>query len=261
MQLRIMSDLHLESHRNYRPSVQPNESDTILILAGDICEIRLNDTISQFLSDMAVRFKRVIYVPGNHEYYNGHITKSKDDLAYIISNIDNVILLVDNSVVIEGVKFIGSTLWTDVNKGNPIDQFAIMNGLNDYRKIRIHSYRRLQPHDTIALHGNSKNFIESELSNSKERKNVVITHHAPSKLSINERFNGSPLNSAYYSDLQDIIFDKSPDIWIHGHTHDSFDYELGKTRILCNPRGYSYVRSNVFACENRNFCDNLILTI
>ena len=87
-------------------------------------------------------------------------------------------------------------------------------------------------------------------------KTVVVTHHAPSALSVPERFRGETLNGAYYSNLEDIMLDNHQIVyWTHGHTHDSFEYEVGSTTVVCNPFGYYYKE------ENKNFNPNLVKEI
>lgn len=261
MELRIVSDLHLEQHPSYRPSIIEGEKQSTLVLAGDICEIQKQHVLIPFLAEMADRFAHVIYVLGNHEFYNGHLKFSVDKLLSLTNEIDNLYILDNKNVTIDGINFIGCTLWTDIDKGNPISQLHVKNGLNDYRKIRKDAYRRIEPVDTIKMHSTSKEYISGILAQKFGMKNVVVTHHAPSTLSIHEKYNGSYINSAYASDLSDIIMEYVPTVWIHGHMHDSFDYYIGETRILCNPKGYQFNKISDSLPENKNFLDTFTIKV
>lgn len=247
MFIREQSDLHLEICKYHIPPMVGDEAST-LILSGDICTAhKLGEDVKNFFENASTRFKHIVYVPGNHENYREHIgkvdTKIREFLK--VNEYDNVHYLNQESVVLDGVAFIGATLWTDVNKGNPIAQHMIEAGLNDYKAIRIADYRKLRARDTILLHIRHKQFIFDEVARLRAlgHKTVVVSHHAPSALSIHPQYKGDPLNDAYYSDMADEVMDKGPDLWTHGHMHHTFDYELGATRVICNPRGYTSMLS------------------
>jgi len=159
-------------------------------------------------------------------------------LIAINGELSNFHLLHNNFVNIDGVNFIGSTLWTDFNKGNPITMWDIARGLNDYQQIRMGAYSKISSAKILAEHYASKDFLKNTLIDLKGQKNVVITHHAPCTLSISAAYINDPLNFGYASDLSDFIDEHKPLFWCHGHMHTSHDYMLYDTRILCNPRGY-----------------------
>lgn len=240
-----MSDLHLEISPFYVPPMQGDEN-TVLILSGDICTAHsLGRTVREFF-DSTKRFKAVLYVPGNHEYYRGHI--DKDDLKiseWLATNgYSNVHYMNMNTILIDDIAFIGATLWTDINRGDPISIMNIEHGLNDYRVIRIDSYRPLRGGDTIKKHNIHKEYLFDkirEMKNQGGHKVIAITHHAPSELSIHPQWKGHFLNSAFSSRLETEIMETGPDIMFHGHCHDNFDYILGETRVVCNPRGYAQI--------------------
>lgn len=262
MKIRTMSDLHLESCPDYRPGVYDEENQTTLVLAGDICEIYRMAILLPFLEDMCVRFKNVIYVPGNHEYYNGHLTISETKLREATKHLGNLHFLNNQTITLNGVNFVCCTLWTSINKGNPLDVWAVQNGLNDYRKIRYSNYTRIKPNVTIGLHMQSVSFLTSELARLKNETNVVVTHHSPCTLSIHEKYKGDQLNAAYVTDLTDLMAEYVPNIWIHGHMHDSFDYKVYETRVICNPKGYPLPRYHqISGFENGDFNDNLVIEI
>lgn len=260
MKFKFMSDLHLESCPSYRPEIYDGDDQLTLVLAGDVCEIRKKHILLPFLEDMSARFKNVVYVPGNHEYYNGHLTISESKLLEAIAHLPNVHFINNKTVHLDGVNFIGCTLWTSMNNGNPLDVWAVGNGLNDYRKIRYSNYSRIKPAVTMGLHAHSVHFIRNELERLKNQVNVVVTHHAPCTLSINDKYKGDNLNAGYVTDLTNIMADFVPEIWIHGHMHDSFDYTVYETRVLCNPKGYPLPRYYGYSgYENADFNDNLVI--
>lgn len=244
MFIREMSDAHLEICPYFVPPMKGDE-DTVMVLSGDICTAAtLNDWAYEFFESLQ-RFKAVVYIPGNHEYYRDHIdtgdTKIRNWLAD--NNFTNVHFLNGQSVVIDDVAFIGATLWTDIDDGNPISAINVRNSLNDYHVILAENSRKLSPNDTIEKHMAHKQFLFEELCKlrSKVRKTVVLSHHAPSELSVHRKYFGNPINAAFHSRLDNDIAANGPDIWFHGHTHDTFAYMIGRTAVACNPRGYAKV--------------------
>jgi len=195
-----------------------------------------------FLKRVSLEFPHVIYIAGNHEFYHGKYPDSIDYLKTECARFPNIHMLEMESVVIEDVTFIGATLWTDMNKQDPMTLMAVKDAMNDYRVIR-HSqrgYAKLIPTDTVLRHMDTLSYIKNEIAKNPEGKYVVAGHHAPSKLSLKPRYEKDVLlNGAYSSDLSEFILDHPQiKLWTHGHTHDCFDYEIGSTRIVCNPRGY-----------------------
>lgn len=275
MLIRMMSDLHLEmevynngkrvlqdKYPFFNPVALDTDQDTILILAGDIGLIDSLYTVVEFIEDMCQRFKHVIYVPGNHEYYRHSFIAGIKTLRDALSH-TSVHVMNDDVLKIDDVTFIGSTLWTDFENKNPLSIYSASTMMNDFRLIRTgHSQapylRKMTPYDAIAAHETSKAFIEDQLSYAKfvdESKVVVVSHHGPTFKSMHEMFIGSDVNGAYYSELGNMICHYSPAVWIHGHTHCSMDYVLGDTRIICNPRGY---RPNYL---NQEFDDAKVIEI
>jgi Icc-related predicted phosphoesterase len=260
MKIALVSDLHLEfSDINIK---NENGAD-VLILGGDIMIAQdlhdhpENDQIMDlvlgtrgekarrfrdFLKRVSLEFPHVIYIAGNHEFYHGKYPDSIDYLKTECARFSNVYMLEMESVVIEDVTFIGATLWTDMNKQDSLTLMAVKDAMNDYRVIR-HSqkgYAKLRPTDTVLRHMDTLSYIKSEIAKNPEGKYVVVGHHAPTKLSLKPKYEKDVLlNGAYSSDLSDFILDHPQiKLWTHGHTHDCFDYEIGSTRIVCNPRGY-----------------------
>jgi Icc-related predicted phosphoesterase len=226
MQINFISDLHLE----FGPMEIEPEGGDILVLAGDVCIKGRVD----WINDIAGRFNHVIYVLGNHEFYNGAMDsiykKTREKL------VDNVHLLENESVTIAGVTFHGATLWSDFLNGNPMSYLRCEQAINDYRLIRAgDGSHRFKPQIAHSLHNISKVFLQENV----KEGDIVVTHMAPSLLSIHEKYkNDMNINGSYASDLSELILDTKPELWFHGHVHTSFDYTVGNTRILCNPRGY-----------------------
>ena len=225
MKILYMSDLHLEF--GDMPSVTA-EGD-VLVLAGDVTVKNNVDWINAQLQN----FDNVIYILGNHEYYRGDINATPMKTLGALD--PRIHFLMDASVTINDVTFHGGTLWTDCNQGNPLDYMNIGNSLNDFRLIRDQNYElRFTPQMSHMLHSYAVNYLR----NNVKEGDVVITHHAPSFQSVHEKYKGDRLNYAYVSDLTELILDTKPSVMVHGHVHTSFDYTIGDTRVLCNPRGY-----------------------
>lgn len=249
-----MSDLHLEynTFKDVQPNIKITDSD-VLILAGDVCQISKLQKLTDFLNNICKNFKYVIYILGNHEYYDSRIDLAFDKLKNSTIHLNNLYILNNDSIVINNVLFCGSTLWTDINKQNPIDIHNVWNGLNDYKYIKKSpTYQPITPYDTINLHNESVSFIDNCLSKNNFDKKVIITHHAPTSLSVSEVYKGHNLNSAYYSDLSELILTYNPILWVHGHMHTFCDYVIGATRVICNPNGYN---------KNPTFIPDFTITI
>jgi DNA repair exonuclease SbcCD nuclease subunit len=195
-----------------------------------------------FLKRCSFQFPNVIYIAGNHEFYNGKWHQSLITLSNECAKFPNVYFLEAGSKKIDDVTFIGGTLWTDMNKGDPLTLHAVRDMMNDFRVIKkdLEGYTNLKPHDTVIRHKHMLGYIKNIVAERGDEKFVVVGHHAPSKLSTHARYaNEHIMNGAYSSDLSEFILDRPQiKLWTHGHTHHPFDYVLGETRIVCNPRGY-----------------------
>ena len=246
MLVRIVSDIHLEfSYGDMRLNERPEDKDTILVLAGDVGLGSKPHTYLKFFEEKAHRFHKVIYILGNHEHYKGSFSTTFGRVKDNLEKFKNVVVLEKETLVIDKVAFICATMWTDMDKHSPFCMIEAKNSMNDYHTVRHGTNtepwkRKLLPEDTIADHLNAKHYIFTEIKKQKDKGNkvVVVTHHLPSYQSIPEEFKGDSLNGAYVSDLSEDIIRTKPEVWIHGHTHNSFDYMLADTRVVCNPRGY-----------------------
>lgn len=235
MKLHILSDLHQSSGALELPR---NDAD-IVILAGDIS--RPKDAVSWALGFN----KPVLYVPGNHEFYGSSMSATVAELKQLCAG--TPVQVLDNDVVIlHGVRFLGSTLWTDFMEGadSALRTQAMQEAqgfMRDFSAIRIGDPEPhlLTPEASAALCRDNVAWLESQLAQPHPGPTVVITHHAPSLQSVHPRFAGSILNGCFVSDLQHLMEGQRAQLWVHGHTHDSFDYTVNGTRVVCNPRGYA----------------------
>lgn len=238
MNFYLMSDLHLEFEvfNLEGISVLP---DSVLILAGDIAPVDDIHKLENFLDIASKKFQYVVYVAGNHEFYYSEYFDALLVLSRLAKYYDNVYFLNNEILHLNEVSLIGSTLWSSFEDGDLFSMLHCQGSLNDYRKIRRESFP-LVPSDTYKLHLNSVEFLSSSIENEKKsgKKVIVVSHHLPSLKSIAPRFQESTINGAFASDLDKMILKTKPDIWCHGHTHTSFDYKIGETQILCNPKGY-----------------------
>jgi Icc-related predicted phosphoesterase len=181
----------------------------------------------------------VIYVPGNHEFYH-HDIELIDELK--AKTPDNIHVLDDDQVVIGGVRFLGSILWTDFALFGEADKFFAIHTarqrMTDFSIIQNHG-QRFTPEDAIRLHTASRDWLTAMLAEPFAGKTVVITHHAPSSQSVHPRYAHDLLTPAFASNLESLMDGDRAALWVHGHMHESFDYEVDGTRVVCNPRGYA----------------------
>jgi len=254
MKVALASDIHLEFGEI---ELENTESADVLILAGDICqavdvnnETTMGRTCRTFFEQVSDRFPRVIYIMGNHEHYQGDYARSRERIEAMLADLgsDNVYLLEKDIMVIDDVTFVGGTLWTDFNGQDSLCMWNAGRSMNDY-KICKNSSRgisgggyasRLQPEDTLADHKAMLDYIRIVTEGQEDKKFVLAVHHAPSSLSVAACYKDDLLmNGNFYTDLSEFILDR-PQIRLicHGHMHNVSDYEIGTTRVVCNPRGY-----------------------
>lgn len=252
MRIWLLSDLHLE----YAPLSEPLDipDADICVVAGDLCRGPANGV--RWLAEHIGNAIPCIYVAGNHEFYKGSIVEGIEEGRQAAQGFANVHFLENEAITISGVRFLGATLWTDYRiEGH--QQMAMMHArdrMNDYRAISLQKkpWRRFVPEAAARLHYQSREFLEDALK-SQSLPTVVVTHHLPHRNSIHARFAGDLINAAYASDLSDVIEAGRPALWVHGHTHDSCEYQIHQTKITANPRGY--------ADENNRFEIGMLIEI
>lgn len=264
MKIKLVSDLHLEFADVNIPN---DEGCDVLILSGDIMVAQdLHDhpdapslwdlpgtqgmgrrqaaalRYRDFLKRCSFQFPHVIYIAGNHEFYHGKWVQTLKTLADECSKFPNIYFLENGYKKIDDVNFVGATLWTDMNKGDPLTLHAAKDMLNDFRLIRKEDqgYSALKPIDTAIRHRDTLKYFATVMEGKFDEKFVVVGHHTPSWQSCHEMYKGDHLmNACYHSDLSEFILDHPQiKLWTHGHTHHPFDYMIGETRVVCNPRGY-----------------------
>ena len=255
MKLYVTSDLHLEFGDL---NLENTDDVDVLILSGDILVARdlgrsdeRGDRVREFLQRCHERFPHVIMIMGNHEHYHGDFSKSVDIIRDSTKNYDNFHVLEKQSVEIDDYLFIGGTLWTDFNGGDPLTMWQATSAMHDFRGVK-HSAKghaggiwKFVPEDAALDHEAMKQYIQDTIAERRatgERSDrvIVVGHHCPSRQSIHPRYlQDFHMNGCYGSNMDGFILDH-PEIclWTHGHTHEDFDYHIGSTRVVCNPRGY-----------------------
>jgi len=271
MKFRLISDLHLEylvfrRFPEYVLPVIPNEEDSVLLIAGDLGNVDSPKTYIPFLKSVAPRFSAVYLVAGNHEFYNSKFSDGRVSMNSHIRDAglsQKVKLLEKEAVTIGDVYLIGDTLWTDFDKEDPSSMLRAQQCMNDYRAIS-YGYdmdefgisRPLWAKDTLEDHNKAKDYIFGEIDNAKymNKYPLVMTHHAPSRMSISKGFERSDINGAFVSELSDRMMDADCELtWVHGHVHQNHDYTLSKCHVICNPRGYDD--------ENLSFKEDLVFEL
>jgi len=236
MRIQLVSDLHCEFLARRWPSeclVTPAPDADVLVLAGDIA---VGAAAVKLFKDWPVP---VIYCLGNHEFYTGRWPDVLDDVRRAAAG-SNLHLLERQALQLDGVRFLGATLWTDYMLAGPNAQSFMMreakSSLSDHKLISVQGGHLFRPSDALSDHVVSRAWLEEQLAQPFAGKTVVVTHHAPHPGSIHEIFRASNLNASFVSDLTPLV--EQPDLWLHGHVHNGFHYMVGSCRVVANPRGY-----------------------
>jgi predicted phosphodiesterase len=249
MKLLVLSDLHFE----FEPLTPPTTEADVVVLPGDI-----------WTKDNGIYWARqtwpdkpIIYVSGNHEFYRTERTSMLNTLRISAREAD-VHFLENDEVVLDGVRFLGCSLWTDFELfGRDMRLDCIREGrdnLNDFRLI-FEGPELFTPSDSVTLFNESKAWLSSKLNEKFEGKTVVVTHHLPSMRSVAPQYSEDLLSACFASNLDELL--GLSEVWIHGHTHTSFDYLVEGTRVVCNPRGYVQKGK----AENPDFNPSLVVDL
>ncbi|GJH00681.1 metallophosphoesterase [Paraburkholderia terrae] len=277
MKIRVLSDLHLESDQ---PEIIPHADADLVVLAGDIHNHAEGLRWAAETFDGAVP---VVYVPGNHEYYDGEFGALEAAMHDAAASVDNVHFL-NNATLVDPLgqwRVLGTTLWTDFDlygddeasraasiaaaervmldyRGLIQVTWTAGNDLGGQDALQDNTPRNLTPADTIALHRHARAWLEAELAKPFAGKTIVVTHHAPHRRSLAERYADDVVSAGFVNDLPSMV--RAPvTLWVHGHTHTAFDYVENGTRVVCNPRGYLDRRTR--ALENAAFAWNKVVEI
>lgn len=265
MKIAICSDLHLEF--GDLDLVNEDHAD-VLILGGDIFvadDLRgftaddsgnlvakslsvtaKAERYNNFIVTCSKRFQHVILVMGNHEHYHGDYANTANIIRGTFGDLHNVHFLDKEWRIINGVLFYGGTLWTDMNGEDPNTMHRIRFMMNDFNCVKNgrndgdRHYKTFMPQDAVDDHFAFRRGLDEVLALHPNMPTVVVGHHAPSRASTHPRYrNEIVMNGAYSTNLDEFILDhRQIRLWTHGHTHEDFDYMIGTTRIVCNPRGY-----------------------
>lgn len=261
MKIQIASDLHLEFLEKQFPGyrvIEPADAD-VLVIAGDIHHS--TKAIAAF-ADWPVP---VIYVHGNHEAYHEQYFDLLKKMR-VASKGSQVRYLEKDEYVLNGVRFLGCCLWTDYRLDSANFRKAMNDAetsLNDHRLIRIQQ-GQFTAQDALETHRRSRDWLDTKLDEHFDGPTVVVTHHGPHPNSVHPRYAGTPLNAAFVSDLTPLL--QKSDLWIHGHVHDSLDYEVSGARVIANPRGYAVNRLTAQSIEqlkweNERFDSKLVVRV
>lgn len=273
MKIAVCSDLHLE----FAELDFDNPGVDVLILSGDICVARdlmehdADGIVSfgksaryhKFFQMCSEKFPHVLYVAGNHEHYHGDFKYTVSELKKYLGYLPNLHILDKETFELDDTVFVGSTLWTDMNKSDPLTIHMISRMMNDFRIIDNSNHEvtyktfddpdnpdkptfrtrvaRFSPLDAIEEHEKCLDYIRHVYDNIPPWKQIVVVgHHTPSHASCHPRYkDDKEMNGGYHSDLSEFILNRPGiKLWTHGHTHELFDYMIGSTRVVCNPRGY-----------------------
>ena len=242
----------------------------------EITETKRAERYHAFFEQASREFPKVIYILGNHEHYNGDVAYSYSILKRHLAVYPNIHVMDKETLELDGITFVCATMWTSMNDEDPVTLHAVKDMMNDFRNVKNsnrmiqrkvplydnehfdcneqgyvvrnvigHKYKeepaKFSPQDSVDDHKQAMQYINHVLMNDETKKYVVVTHHTPSWQSCAPKWAGDRvMNGAFHTELGDFIaYRPQIKLWVHGHTHDDFDYEIGTTRIVCNPRGYN----------------------
>jgi len=247
-----LSDLHLEAQA-FDTALPRGD---VLILAGDLCHARCLDPertdrysaeqrnrVLRFIERAVANFLHVLIIAGNHEHYDGVF---EDTASLLRRHLPGVTVLDDEAITLDGVRFFGATLWTDLSTQTQAELTAVRKGMGEYFFVKARHLEpgqplaKLRPADTHQAHVQAWKRIKASLAAEPNRPTVVITHHAPSCQGLNPRFSGNGLDAAYASNLDDEVQQfENVVAWVHGHTHVARSYRVGRTIIRTNALGFA----------------------
>lgn len=237
VRIQVISDVHMEfqadAGRGFISHLDPKDVD-VLVVAGDLCS---RSMIENTLLALSCLYRNVIYVLGNHESYGSTIQESREAAQTAACNMGNLHFLDNSTCTIDGQRFVGTTLWFRNDPNNVFHE----SSLNDFYQIR--GLR------DVVYEENAR--AVKFLTETVQSDDVVVTHHLPSFACVSDRFRNSSINRFFVCGMDNLIFDRDPKLWIHGHTHDSKDFMHGETRIVCNPFGYAGVELNPEYAEQK----------
>jgi predicted phosphohydrolase len=252
MKIQYCSDLHLEFpvNKKYLKANPINPEGEILLLAGDIIPFTDVEKENDFFNFLSDNFEYTYWIAGNHEYYRSDIAERTGTFHEKIRS--NVSLLNNTAIEHKGVRLLFSTLWSKIN---PTFQFVIKKSMADFHLIK-HNGMKITVDDYNQLHQDCRAFVVKEVSTVTNTKTIVVTHHVPTFFNYPEKYRYSELNTAFATELFDLIEPSNVDYWIFGHSHERVpDFKIGKTTLTTNQLGY------VEYGEHLNFRDNRLFEL
>lgn len=245
MKLQILSDLHIDSYsrRGYPVGEIPETDADVILVAGDTSN---GNHGMKWLRDEASRLnKPIITIAGNHEYFGQDVLSFDAELAncdsYDVQANKGLKVLQCQSFDIADVRILGCTMWTDYQYNLQKDTIAqSMIFMRDYKEIEAGG-SLFNPQVSMDIHAKHRAWFITELKKAHEigKKVIAMTHHSVSSLSIADKYKDFASNAAFVTDFTDVMkSDFAPTLWVHGHTHEAFDYKVGNTRVVVNPRAY-----------------------
>lgn len=241
MKIQYASDLHVEFTQNtyFLHSNKLIPRADILVLAGDIYPFCKSTDTVKFFDYLSESFKQVYWLPGNHEYYYSDIIRYHKFKANPIR--DNIHIVNNDVVSLDGVNLIFSTLWGHIS---PQNELYIKSHVSDFTAISIDG-EDFRPKHFNQAHDVAITFLTKELENRREEKNIVITHHVPTLFDYHEEYKKSPICEAFVVELYDFIEKYQPEAWVYGHSHiNTPEFTIGKTRMLTNQLGYVHMNEH-----------------
>jgi len=248
MTIQYCSDLHLEFpvNKRYLKANPIKPEGEILLLAGDIIPFTEMEKETDFFNFLSGSFEHTYWIPGNHEYYRSDISERTGTFHENIRN--NVSLLNNTSVEHKGVRLLFSTLWSKIN---PAFEFVIKKWMADFHLINNNG-KKISGDDYDQLHEDCRAFLVKELGTVTNLKTIVVTHHLPTFLNYPQKYRDSELNTAFATELFDLIESSNVDYWIFGHSHEVVpDFKIGKATLTTNQLGYVEYGENHAYSNNR----------
>jgi len=264
--LQVCSDLHIEFMTGEKEVLIPSltePSAPYLALLGDIGVVSKTDQYENFLKSEAKKYKKVFVLAGNHEYYHGEATQTKKTISRICDEVENLEFMDKKSLLVDGVRILGCTLWSFIP---PQNYDEVSSGLNDFRMIKISDdpVKLLDAQEFVKWHLEDLNWLKDEVEKAKKNNEqvIVLTHHAPlvDIGTSDPQFFGKPSNSAFCTDLK-YLLGKPIKCWAYGHTHWFQDLTVNGTRVVSNPHGYVYGKIEDQKLKKRAYNSRMVLEL
>ncbi len=241
MKLQIASDLHLDTHNDrgsaFLEAFGNDEGADTLIVAGDLCEVRNTEVLDRALTCFSLQWKNVVVVAGNHELWGSNFVKGMELLKTYAHRHRNVRVLDNASIKLDDIRIFGGTAWYRAPQ-TPIDK-DIWKDFSDSRAVQGINPKAFESRAAFeaGMYGDQAGGYD-----------VIVSHHLPSALCVAPKWQGHPSNRFFVADLD--VQNCGASLWVHGHTHNQVDIQIGQTKVLANPLGYPSEASNFTFVSN-----------